>query len=260
MNPFAHFNAVFVINLPHKVGRRNRIIERLEQIGVPPDAVHIVAGVMPNGVPKWWRNSWYMEGNGHTHRVKLPNGAYGALQAHHGALSMAISLKYERVMILEDDAVFCRGFQSRMPVFMDLVPPDWDSVYLRSTLVSKLCEFEIVKTGVVRLLKGWSNVAVGYLGDYIGVARDTLYEQLYHGPPRSLDYRLSLLQADHHVYAANPGLVGHEAIDSDVYGGVKLAHRESCVDDVSSWSRSHGRAGATVGEMLNARNKAFGPA
>jgi hypothetical protein len=260
MNPFAHFDAVFVINLLHKIGRRERILQRLADVGAEVHAVHLIAGVTPNGVPKWWRDSWYMEGNGRTHRCRLPVGAYGALSAHHNALSMAASLKLKSVMILEDDAVFCRGFEKRMPVFMDLVPTDWDSVYLRSSLVSKLCEFEIVKTGVVRLLKGWSNVAVGYRGEYIKKAKWELWDQLYNAPPRSLDYRLACIQAHHHVYAANPGLVGHEAIDSDVYGGIKLSKREACVDDVSSWSKAHGRDGVKVGEMLNARSAAFGPA
>ncbi len=261
MNPFAHFEQVIVINLPHKMGRRERVTERLIEIGADMDDIVFVDGVCPQDVtvPPWWCDPWTMVGNGKSHRTKMPVGAYGALMAHISALSDAHTWGCDSVLILEDDVVFCHGFINRMLVFMDLVPTDWDCVHLRATLISKLCEFVPLAPGVVRLRKGWSQVAVAYRGDYIKLALDELVAQAESPPPKSLDYRLSTLHADHHVYAADPALVGHESIDSDVKGGVRLSKRESCVDDVSGWSRSRE---AVVGrkELLDARAAAFGPA
>ena len=261
MNPFAHFEGVLVINLPHKIGRRERVMERLAEIGADVKRLIFIDGVRPQDVkvPSWWTDKWTMNGNGKTHDCRLPVGAYGALCAHKNALEYAIQNSIDPVLILEDDAVFCHGFAKRLLVFMDMVPTNWDCVHLRSTLVSGLCEFENVSTGIVRLLKGWSQVAVGYREKYRHVAVQALHGQQHFSPPMSLDYRLSLLHRDYNVYAADPALVGHESIDSDVHGGVRVVKQESCVDDVSGWSASRDGT-VSRGDLIRARTAAFGPA
>jgi len=56
-------------------------------------------------------------------------GAWGCLRTHVAIWWQMVDEDLESVLVLEDDAVFCRDAVKTMRQTMELVPDDWDQVY-----------------------------------------------------------------------------------------------------------------------------------
>jgi len=57
-------------------------------------------------------------------------GAQGALKSHRAILKEAIDRDYDRIAVFEDDIIFCDDFIDRFDYYANVVPKDWDIMYL----------------------------------------------------------------------------------------------------------------------------------
>ena len=110
---------LFIINLPYKPDRRERLTRHLLDIGLIRDAAEIrwVRAISGDWCrpPVWWRAG---------------NGAWGCLMSHLRIVQDAIMDGLENYMVLEDDAVFQPRAVEMLARLMREVPDDWDQIYL----------------------------------------------------------------------------------------------------------------------------------
>jgi len=61
---------------------------------------------------------------------KQNQGAQGALRSHRSVLKDAIDNDYDRICVFEDDIIFCSDFKERFDYYSNVVPKNWDIMYL----------------------------------------------------------------------------------------------------------------------------------
>jgi len=110
---------LFIINLPYKHDRRERLTRHLLEIGLIRGAgeirwVRAISGDWCRP-PVWW-------GAG--------NGAWGCLMSHLRIVQDAIMDGLESYLVLEDDAVFQPRAAEMLARLLKEAPPDWDQLYL----------------------------------------------------------------------------------------------------------------------------------
>lgn len=118
---------VIVISLKRSEARRSRIKKELERCNI--DSYYIYDAFdgsnMTNHTiePKVLPPSF-----GHGRDMK--KGELGCTLSHIGALTMAKTLNWDYVIILEDDSVLCEDFESRLKEVWRLAPRDWEHIFL----------------------------------------------------------------------------------------------------------------------------------
>jgi GR25 family glycosyltransferase involved in LPS biosynthesis len=60
----------------------------------------------------------------------MKSGEIACLLSHIGAVEMAKTLKWEDVIILEDDIVICSDFKDRIKTLRKMLPSNWEHVFL----------------------------------------------------------------------------------------------------------------------------------
>ena len=112
------FERVFIINLPGKADRRDRLERHLYELGLarPGDLawVRAVSGDL------CWPPPYFKAGG----------GAWGCLQSHLRVAQDAAMDGLESYLVLEDDAVFDRRSSGFLRQFMNELPEDWGQIYL----------------------------------------------------------------------------------------------------------------------------------
>lgn len=112
------FERIYVINLPYKSDRRERLERHLQELGLAkPDDITWVRAISGD----WCRPPTYFQAGG---------GAWGCLQSHTRIVQDAIMDHLENYLVLEDDAIFHRRSSELLDWFMKDLPSDWGQLYL----------------------------------------------------------------------------------------------------------------------------------
>ena len=104
-----HFERIYVLNLPYKPDRKERLERQLTSLGLARNVTWMRAysgAMMP--CPGWWNAG---------------DGAWGCLLSHARVVEEAIMDKLASFLVLEDDAVV-------QPNARDMLARDWDQLYL----------------------------------------------------------------------------------------------------------------------------------
>mgnify|MGYP003576033980 CR=1 FL=1 len=113
-----HFERIFVISLPYKPERRERLKRHLQDLGLAEENdiqwIRAVSGEMCPP-PEYF---------------KAGGGAWGCLQSHLRIVQDAIMDKLENYLVLEDDVVFHDRSTTHLERFMKELPGDWGQAYL----------------------------------------------------------------------------------------------------------------------------------
>jgi glycosyl transferase family 25 len=128
VNPFQGFDRVYVINLPARRDRALDMRRQLEGVGAAPDAspIHWFAAVRPDDAGGF-----------------SSIGARGCFMSHLGVLEDASARGLERILIIEDDVDFLRGFPESFARATDaLGARQWSFFYdMSPSLVGKTFDF-----------------------------------------------------------------------------------------------------------------------
>ena len=113
---YEYFDRVYVINLDKRKDRWNRFLADLPTTWPfgPPIRFSAVDGSVENVPRNWTENA----------------GAWGCFRSHLSILRNAIENNYDRILIIEDDAVFCEDFSNRSRGFLSALPSSWELAYL----------------------------------------------------------------------------------------------------------------------------------
>ena len=105
-------NSIYVINLKHRVDRRNHIINELEKVKCK--TYKLIEGI---------------DGNDLINTTKLSNGMLGLNHTYLKIYNEWSNEKNDNILIIEDDCVFLENFNKELHLYMTNIPEDWDMVY-----------------------------------------------------------------------------------------------------------------------------------
>lgn len=110
------FDSVFVLNLEQRNDRWRRFLSNLpiDWPFCPPFRFDAVDGRAVE-IPSLWKSN---------------HGAWGCYASHLRILEMAIERELDSILVLEDDAVFCKTFSTDVRSFFAELPEDWELIYL----------------------------------------------------------------------------------------------------------------------------------
>jgi hypothetical protein len=111
-----NFDRICVISLERRPERLAAFMDRARDAGLPFD-VEPVAAVDGKIVhtPGWWRQG---------------RGAWGCYRSHLKIIENSLQRGHKRVLIFEDDAVFCEDFVARAERYFASLPAGWVQAYL----------------------------------------------------------------------------------------------------------------------------------
>lgn len=219
------FERVYVINLPFKVARREKLEQNLKTTGiVDPKKVFWERGVYGDWAPA---PSWWGAGN----------GAWGCLMSHVRIAQDAAQDAVASYCVLEDDVVFHHRAQEMLDEFMTEVPDDWGQIYLggqflhqkpepvspwvvRPYNVNRTHAFALRKPAIPRFLQH-----VMHAPDYLNIC-DTSEECLSYTPNNyHIDHQLGRAheRRDWNVYAPTWWLAGQDEGPSSISGKTNVA-------------------------------------
>jgi GR25 family glycosyltransferase involved in LPS biosynthesis len=84
----------------------------------------------------------------------------GCLRSHVNILQDAINNGYEKIAVFEDDIIFCDDFEARFEYYKQVVPDDWEIMYLGSDIPPLLTPISMVRFMVYRVWKSTGSFAM----------------------------------------------------------------------------------------------------
>ncbi len=226
-------DAVLVINLDHRIERWEQL--RVESQGlIPQEKLHRVSAVLGSKIPGFGEPPWFRGGS----RANTWAGRGGCVLAHRRALEMAKRAGWERILILEDDAVFDEEFATELdsletPLFKSKI--DWDICYLGFTEPQGPFN-TLVRLSETRQLARIYGCKCTHAYIINSPLRDWLLDQLpdestiwsWLAVNRAIDrWYLSTLGARFQVLAVSPSIIRQKDDFSDIVGRVTHYFSES---------------------------------
>lgn len=203
-----YFDRVVVVSMADRMELRKRFYNELSRRGWPFKMPEVFTGVpgrlLPT--PQGWPTS---------------AGAWGCMLSHQQILQHAIVDGVKRLLVLEDDAVLVPGFSERAREFLNLVPDDWDMLFLGGQhddppLAVLQGGLPPAYSGLVRCIRTERTHAYAVQGDFMR----TLYRQ-WVSRMGHCDVVLQSLIPTHKVYAPRFFLAGQGEHVSDINSAKK---------------------------------------
>ena len=205
-----HFERIFILNLPYKPDRRERLQRHLSQLGLADQQeitwLRAYSGdMMP--APAWWNAG---------------NGAWGCLLSHARVVQEAIMDKLANFLVLEDDAIFQANSQDMLNALMNQIPSDWDQLYLGGQHLKEPQDVE----GKPFVLRAW-NVNRTHAFALQKQIFTKYHQHIWHAPDYisksggwHIDHQLGLAheRGDWSVYAPSWWLAGQDSDWSNISG------------------------------------------
>ena len=124
-----YFDKIYVLNLDHRVDRMNKMLSRLQKNNI----TNYIRFPAING----YKEPYYSQWNNIKRRsfgfLETP-GSYGVLLSAYFIINHAIMNNYQNILILEDDIIFHKGFESLFSSKMSTIPQNWKLLYLGSSM------------------------------------------------------------------------------------------------------------------------------
>lgn len=197
-----YFEQVWVVNLERRKDRLDQFWSEIKKARWPFRRPQVFSAIEGDkvGVPKFWQTG---------------GGSYGCMRSHLAILERALQDDVERLLVMEDDAIFMDTFDRDVEAFLGKVPYDWQCLMLGGQHVNSQ-PFEVAP-GVVRAGAGG------------GIQRTHCYalrgieimQELYltwANAAVHCDWVMGPCTAKFNTYAPDPFLVGQSAGDSDISG------------------------------------------
>jgi GR25 family glycosyltransferase involved in LPS biosynthesis len=95
----------------------------------------------------------------------LGKGSVGCTLSHIGCISLAHTMKWEYVIVLEDDIILCDDWNKRIDYLFKILPSDWEHVYLSGAPhnVRELDSNHMLLNYMNILPSAWTSTTYGYV-------------------------------------------------------------------------------------------------
>ena len=201
------FDRTIVLNLDRRKDRWEEFCRRsdtvdwdaIADICPRPERVSAVDGSRDRSRPRWYRCS---------------PGNWGDVRSHVEAIQAAIRDGIGSLLIFEDDALFCEDFAGRLRKFSEVVPSDWDQVYLGGQHLQQIRQSPVsVGLGVVKCHNVNRTHAHAIRGPAMIDVLKILTTMKLNLP---VDHQLGRHHQHQNVYAPTEWLVAQAAGQSDI--------------------------------------------
>jgi hypothetical protein len=202
------FDRTFVVNLDRRPDRWEAFQQRFpaDWPFAPPERWPAVDGKTCE-VPGWF-------GAG--------PGAWGCLRTHVAIWWAQVEHEWDSVLVLEDDAVFCRDVVDIMRRTIEVLPDDWEQLYFGGQHLDTnerapevVIQDKLIRCRYTNRTHAYA-IRQGFACEAIDVV-DCPNER--HPPAQHVDYLLGDLQDEHRVYAPWRFCIGQVRGKSDVRHG-----------------------------------------
>lgn len=191
-----YFDRVFHINLDRRVDRNDNIINELNKYGIISNRISAIDGSVAE-IPDYWNNS---------------KGSYGCLISHLNIIRHAKDMKYDNILILEDDVVFNEDINLIFESYFNEVPNDWDILYFSGNH-NEHCGYTVDKISekVIKCKMTYSTHSYCINSKFY----DTLISTLENSN-KPIDVTYSDMQKNYNFYSFYPGLTSQRNDYSDI--------------------------------------------
>lgn len=118
-----------ILNLDRSKDRKEAIKRQFEDLNISTnDYTFFPAFDGKNIINMGLSNITILKGAGLGRKLQIAELA--VIMSHIGALKHCQIMKYDNVIILEDDVVICKDWTSRLDKLFSILPTDWEYVYL----------------------------------------------------------------------------------------------------------------------------------
>jgi GR25 family glycosyltransferase involved in LPS biosynthesis len=117
---------IIVINLQRATERKNRILESFKRVGVHSNDVLFLPAFDADILDDYFDRKFFGKSMGRT----FAKGELCCTLSHISAIKMSKALKYENVLILEDDVELCDDFLERVNNLGNQLPENWGQIYI----------------------------------------------------------------------------------------------------------------------------------
>lgn len=196
------FDAVYVLNLARRADRLRRFRQRVYQAAWgfrQPERFEAIDGqaVTP---PASWPES---------------RGAWGISLSHVGVLRHALAQGAERVLVLEDDAIFVPSFMGKAERWLRQVPTHWDALMLGG----KHCSPPVgINASTVRVYTAVCMHGYAIRGRLLSDLAQYIEQTQATPQAAQCDWKFAELMPRYNVYAPTPFLIGQGRDQSDNTG------------------------------------------
>ncbi len=132
-----YFDKVYVLNLEKRIDRKMEMFQKLGRLNIKAEFVRAVNGYDFQNQLEYETYLRQPLGTGGTLRELILNrkliensGAWGCLKSYLFILEDAQKNGYNRILCLEDDAIFYKNFESRFKDAIQKIPNNWKLLYL----------------------------------------------------------------------------------------------------------------------------------
>jgi GR25 family glycosyltransferase involved in LPS biosynthesis len=120
-----YFDKIYVINLPRRTDRKTNIERRLKKHNITN---YIIFPATDGSKSLMYKH--YLTVKGFTDSA----GAFGVLSSAARLIHDAAKHRYQRILILEDDAVFHNNFDTQFNKRIKKIPQDWKLLYFGTSM------------------------------------------------------------------------------------------------------------------------------
>lgn len=113
-----YFNQIYLINLPRRPDKLSKVLWQLNRYNIKARIIDAVDGRHP---------SVFFQ------QKTLPPGAYGYILTWINILNHAITNKYKRILVLDDDVILHHDFSKLFNSWTQTLPTDWKIILLGAT-------------------------------------------------------------------------------------------------------------------------------
>jgi GR25 family glycosyltransferase involved in LPS biosynthesis len=134
-----YFDRIYVINLRRRQNKLIEIIQKLKRLNIEAEIIEAVDGYKSPHIEEYetYKNTPLGLGNAHKNEILEKRkmiyspGVWGHLKSNRLILEDAIKKGYQRILILEDDAVFIKDFHREFAKFTEIISgKEWKFIYL----------------------------------------------------------------------------------------------------------------------------------
>ncbi|MDF1698480.1 MAG: glycosyltransferase family 25 protein [Saprospiraceae bacterium] len=133
-----YFDNVYVLNLERRTDRKREMVNKLKNLGINAEYINAVDGNLEEIKQEY---KAYLEipfGAEGCHPLEIKrgrklivsSGAWGCLKSYEHIIEDAKIKEYQRILCLEDDAIFHKAFENNFKKVIQTISKDWKLIYL----------------------------------------------------------------------------------------------------------------------------------
>jgi GR25 family glycosyltransferase involved in LPS biosynthesis len=162
----AYFDHVFVVNLARRADRRSQMIQKLTRLKIRAEFYPAEDGTNEENLREFadYMNTPIDPENAHELEIKLKRkviyspGAWATLKSYRNILLEATARGFDKILCLEDDALFAKNFEELFKQAAEIIPENWMLLYLGASQHSWKSSIDLIyPTGIFQ-----ENAAVKY--------------------------------------------------------------------------------------------------